>query len=165
MARYSICILVAGIFLVFGLACATDYLFLASKSIEEEDFESAVQFLEKGSSEGDERCDYYLATLILSGQLSDERDPATAVVSLRNAANAGIPQAQSDLGQLYELGEGVERDSTEAAEWYREAAAGGEPINWVGHGTGPKNLSNQKIKDAGYVFLDPRHERDGEALL
>lgn len=45
------------------------------------------------------------------------------------------------------------------------AAAGGEPINWVGHGTGPKTLSNQKIKDAGYVFLDPVAERDGESLL
>lgn len=45
------------------------------------------------------------------------------------------------------------------------AAAGGEPINWVGHGTGPKTLSNQKIKDAGYVFLDPVCEHDGEGLL
>ncbi|MFQ5634307.1 MAG: NAD-dependent epimerase/dehydratase family protein [Gammaproteobacteria bacterium] len=45
------------------------------------------------------------------------------------------------------------------------AAAGAEPINWVGHGTGPKTLSNRKIKDAGYVFLDPRADRDGEALL
>ena len=45
------------------------------------------------------------------------------------------------------------------------ADAGGEPINWVGHGTGPKTLSNQKIKDAGYAFLDPRAEHDGESLL
>jgi len=45
------------------------------------------------------------------------------------------------------------------------AEAGGEPINWVGHGTGPKSLSNQKIKDAGYVFLDPLVEHDGEGLL
>ncbi|MFW2403734.1 MAG: NAD-dependent epimerase/dehydratase family protein [Gammaproteobacteria bacterium] len=45
------------------------------------------------------------------------------------------------------------------------AAAGGEPINWVGHGTGPKTLSNQKIKDAGYAFLDPIAERDGQSLL
>lgn len=45
------------------------------------------------------------------------------------------------------------------------AEAGGEPINWVGDGTGPKTLSNQKIKDAGYAFLDPRAEHDGQALL
>jgi nucleoside-diphosphate-sugar epimerase len=45
------------------------------------------------------------------------------------------------------------------------AEAGGEPINWVGHGSGPKTLSNQKIKDAGYGFLDPIAEHDGEGLL
>jgi len=45
------------------------------------------------------------------------------------------------------------------------AAAGREPINWVGHGTGPKTLSNQKIKDAGYMFLDPLAEHDGQSLL
>lgn len=45
------------------------------------------------------------------------------------------------------------------------AAAGGKPINWVGQGTGPRSLSNQKIKETGYVFLDPLCEHDGEALL
>ena len=45
------------------------------------------------------------------------------------------------------------------------AETGGEPINWVGHGTGPKTLSNQKIKDAGFGFLDPIAEHDGESLL
>ena len=45
------------------------------------------------------------------------------------------------------------------------AEAGAEPIDWVGHGTGPKTLSNRKIKDAGYVFLDPLAEHDGEGLL
>jgi nucleoside-diphosphate-sugar epimerase len=44
-------------------------------------------------------------------------------------------------------------------------AAGGEPITWVGQGTGPKTLSNDKIKNAGYAFLDPRCDHDGEALL
>jgi nucleoside-diphosphate-sugar epimerase len=43
--------------------------------------------------------------------------------------------------------------------------AGVKPVTWLGKGTGPKSLSNQKIKDAGYVFLDPRAEHDGQALL
>ena len=43
--------------------------------------------------------------------------------------------------------------------------AGLENVTWLGNGTGPKNLSNQKIKDAGYAFLDARAEHDGEALL
>jgi nucleoside-diphosphate-sugar epimerase len=45
------------------------------------------------------------------------------------------------------------------------AAAGKDPINWVGAGTGPKSLSNQKIKDAGFSFGDPMAERDGESFL
>jgi nucleoside-diphosphate-sugar epimerase len=45
------------------------------------------------------------------------------------------------------------------------AEAGLEPVTWLGNGTGPKNLSNQKIKDAGYVFLDPLAEGDGKGLL
>jgi nucleoside-diphosphate-sugar epimerase len=44
-------------------------------------------------------------------------------------------------------------------------AAGKEPINWVGIGTGPKSLSNQKIKDAGFVFGDPLAEKDGSSFL
>jgi nucleoside-diphosphate-sugar epimerase len=44
-------------------------------------------------------------------------------------------------------------------------AAGKEPINWVGAGTGPKSLSNQKIKDAGFVFSDPLAEKDSVSLL
>jgi len=44
-------------------------------------------------------------------------------------------------------------------------AAGKEPINWVGVGTGPKSLANQKIKDAGFVFGDPLAEKDGSSFL
>ncbi|MFT4591462.1 MAG: nucleoside-diphosphate-sugar epimerase [Gammaproteobacteria bacterium] len=43
-------------------------------------------------------------------------------------------------------------------------AAGVEPINWVGDGTGPKNLSNAKIKAAGFKFLDPLAESEKELL-
>ena len=43
--------------------------------------------------------------------------------------------------------------------------AGAEPVTWLGNGTGPKTLSNQKIKDAGFEFLDPLHEHDGKSML
>ncbi len=121
--------IVAGLVLILGSACATnDYLRLASKSIEAEEFDSAVRYLEKGASEGDERCDYFLATLMLSGELGGERDPETGSRWLRNAANAGLPDAQSDLGELYERGDGVERNPARAAEWYRKAADAGLPV-------------------------------------
>ena len=44
-------------------------------------------------------------------------------------------------------------------------AAGKEPINWVGAGTGPKSLSNQKIKDAGFSFGDANAEKDDSSFL
>lgn len=44
-------------------------------------------------------------------------------------------------------------------------AAGKDPINWVGAGTGPKSLSNQKIKDAGFQFGDPDAKQDGKSFL
>ena len=44
-------------------------------------------------------------------------------------------------------------------------AAGKDPINWVGAGTGPKSLSNQKIKDAGFSFGDANAEKDSASFL
>jgi len=43
--------------------------------------------------------------------------------------------------------------------------AGVDPINWVAPGSGPKSLSNQKIKDAGFSFGDPQTEQDGASFL
>jgi len=44
-------------------------------------------------------------------------------------------------------------------------AAGKEPINWVAPGTGPKSLSNQKLKDAGFALGDPATTQDGKSFL
>jgi len=43
--------------------------------------------------------------------------------------------------------------------------AGTEPVVWVGRGSGPRSLSNRKIKDAGFRFLDPDASGDGRDLL
>lgn len=127
MVIRPVSLIVVGFLLVLGSACATDYLFLASKSVEEKQFQNAVEFLKEGSSQGDERCDYYLAVLMLSGKLDGERDPKAASVWLRNAATAGHPDAQLNLGQLYEVGDGVDRDLAQAVEWYIKAAEAGLP--------------------------------------
>jgi len=42
--------------------------------------------------------------------------------------------------------------------------AGLDPINWVGDGTGPKSLSNAKIKAAGFSFLDPLAQTEDELI-
>jgi nucleoside-diphosphate-sugar epimerase len=44
-------------------------------------------------------------------------------------------------------------------------AAGKDPINWVAPGTGPKSLSNQKLKDAGFAFGDTDATRGDESFL
>jgi nucleoside-diphosphate-sugar epimerase len=43
--------------------------------------------------------------------------------------------------------------------------AGKDPIQWVAPGSGPKSLSNQKLKDAGFVFGDPDAAQDGQSFL
>jgi nucleoside-diphosphate-sugar epimerase len=44
-------------------------------------------------------------------------------------------------------------------------AAGKEAINWVAPGTGPKSLSNQKLKNAGFALGDPTTAHDGKSFL
>lgn len=127
MAIDRVSIFVAGLLLVLGSACATDYLSLASKSVEEQQYVTAVEFLRQGAREGDSRCDYYLAVLMLSGDLAGGRDPKAASKWLINAATEGLPRAQLDLGRLYETGDGVDRDPAKAAQWYRKAAVAGLP--------------------------------------
>lgn len=127
MAIQAISSIVAGFFLVFGSACATDYISLASSSVEDNQYEAAIEFLTEGASKGDPRCDYYLAVLMLSGEIEGERDSQAASVWLRTAVDAGIPDAQLDLGRLYESGDGVDRDLAKAAALYRKAADAGLP--------------------------------------
>jgi nucleoside-diphosphate-sugar epimerase len=43
--------------------------------------------------------------------------------------------------------------------------AGLEPITWLGLSKGPRNVSNQKIKSAGFTFADPLSAREDEDLL
>ena len=55
----------------------------------------------------------------------DRGDYATAMKEWRPLAEQGIAKAQSNLGSMYEYGEGVPQDDKEAARWYRLAAEQG----------------------------------------
>jgi nucleoside-diphosphate-sugar epimerase len=105
------------------------------------------------------------ATLPLAGQSVpfDGESPAT-IVHRDDVVKALELAVDNHLSGIYNL---VNDVSETKAEYLGKiiAAAGAESITWLGNGTGPKNLSNQKIKDAGFAFLDPRHEQDGKALL
>ena len=52
-------------------------------------------------------------------------DFAQAVHWYRLAAEQGQPQAQSNLGFMYQNGQGVARDPGQAVQWWRRAALGG----------------------------------------
>ena len=52
-------------------------------------------------------------------------DFATALAELRPLAEAGAPEAQQLLGEMYLHGNGVPADFTTAAEWLRKAARTG----------------------------------------
>ncbi len=58
----------------------------------------------------------------------DRGDYATALKEWRPLAEQGIARAQSNLGSMYEYGEGVPQDDKEAARWYRLAADQGYAI-------------------------------------
>ncbi|MGC2638457.1 MAG: SEL1-like repeat protein [Acidobacteriaceae bacterium] len=65
-----------------------------------------------------------LANACLTGK-GVAKDPATAAIWFRKAADAGDPTAQNNLGYLYLTGMGVARDEAEAARWFARALAGG----------------------------------------
>lgn len=73
--------------------------------------------------------------LFTLGQLQlASRDPAEVadgVARVRDAAERGVPMAQSTLAALYEAGSGVERDPDAAVRWYREAAEQGSIVAQV----------------------------------
>ena len=52
-------------------------------------------------------------------------DYETALTEFLPLAEAGDAGAQTSLGQMYHLGDGVARDQAEAARWYRTAAEQG----------------------------------------
>ena len=105
------------------------------------------------------------STLPMAGQSLpfDGESPAT-IIHRDDVVKALEFAVDNHLSGIYNL----INDITETKAKYLGAiveAAGAEPITWLGNGTGPRSLSNQKIKDAGFVFLDPRVEHDGQALL
>lgn len=68
------------------------------------------------------------AMSVLAWLYAREATPATmarAADLYRAAAGAGDPAAQNNLGELYETGRGVARDTSQALVWYRKSAEGG----------------------------------------
>ena len=80
----------------------------------------------------------------------DRKDYATALRTVRPLAQSGDPAAQSLLGTLYALGDGVTQSYKESVDWYRKSAAQGFPGGAVSarHGVsaGPGSAPEQRPK-------------------
>jgi uncharacterized protein len=63
------------------------------------------------------------------------KDYSQALAWYSEAATQGLPEAENNLGVMYEEGLGVEKDYREAANWYRAAAE-------HGNRTGQYDLAN-----------------------
>jgi TPR repeat protein len=53
------------------------------------------------------------------------RDLPTGVAWFQRAAEAGSPEAEFNVGVMYDRGFGIERNAEKAVEWYRKAVAAG----------------------------------------
>ena len=66
-------------------------------------------------------------SLLFLGCEMKQASPERPLESLRKTADQGNAQAQYRLGEMYDNGEGVAADDTEAVKWYRKAAEQGHP--------------------------------------
>lgn len=66
------------------------------------------------------------ATLLL-GLATKKEDPARALPMLTKAANLGVREAMTEVGQAFLRGEGVPKDVVEAERWFQQASDHGDP--------------------------------------
>lgn len=75
------------------------------------------------------------------------------VPSVRGLAEAGNPEAQSQLGVLYSSGVGIAQDKAEAVRWYTRSAEQGFPL-------GQWNLAFMYLRGEGGLKEDPNKAHD-----
>lgn len=112
-----------GVGLALAFPAAAD-LAAAEAAIAAKKYELAITELQPLVDAGDGYAKWKLAQLYLAGHGGSA---AEGVDLLRQAAEAGEPEAQSRLGVLYAKGEGVEQSDTEAYKWLSLAARGASP--------------------------------------
>jgi TPR repeat protein len=84
------------------------------------DFAAAAKQYQARAANGDRLAQFNLAMMIFRGETPGERQ--TAIAWLRKSADQGLPQAQYNLGLLYENGAGLPRSQTDATAWFGRAA-------------------------------------------
>jgi hypothetical protein len=80
----------------------------------------AVDLLKRGRDEGNAQAIHLTAHFVIRG-VCFKRDRQAHARLQRQAAEAGLPDAMSDLGYAVALGEGVEQDYATAGAWLRKS--------------------------------------------
>lgn len=86
----------------------------------------ARYWLERASRQEHVKAMYALSLLYKDGRGGPQK-PTDAMILLKKAAQAGLPEAQFLLGLEYVLGEQVPLDIRAGYEWLKRAAAAGHP--------------------------------------
>lgn len=114
----------------------------------EQDFAEARVWYQRGADGGFLQAKCALGNMLIRGE-GGPREPETGLSLCREAAEAGDPNAQADMGDHYRAGEVVSQDYLEARRWYRLAAAQGQRnaafnlgvMDWNGLG-GPVDIAS-----------------------
>ncbi len=102
---------------------------------------------------------------LMSGQKIPFDGSSDAMIVHRDDVVRAIEMAiNKNLSGLYNLFNEV---TTSKAEFFAQVCdeQGLDHVEWLNLSPGPKNVSNQKIKDAGLMFLDPDANLDFKNLL
>lgn len=119
------------------------------------DPDEALNLYTTAAEQGDCEAEFFLGLHYLgnhfdvqtnSWNYKGQKDTSAAIFWLRHAGEHGDPDAQAELGRLYESGEGVDQDYVAAVFWYQKAAE--HSVDLGGAGQGRNNL--------GLLYLDGR---------
>ena len=89
--------------------------------IVEKYYAAAINCYKRSAEQGSEKGIAALNGMLRSGFVDKERE-----LVLLSKAEQGDVRAQADLGEMYDVGNGVETNKAEAMNWYRRAAEGGD---------------------------------------
>ena len=83
---------------------------------------SALSGIALRENDADPVHNFFIGLAYLSG-IDVERDPERALTLITSSAEAGVPEAMEKLSQMYETGDGAERDYEASALWMEKLAA------------------------------------------
>jgi len=94
--------------------------------------------------------------------LYEQGKPHEAFFAFQCAAKLGNPQAQVNLGNLYDAGEGVEQDRKRAAYWYKRAVK--KQVPEAAYNLAVSYKQQGKIKWAQFWFKRASEMGDEDAM-